>query len=219
MKSGRRCAYCGGENAFTKDHVISRSLYPPLEPSKAKPKVRRITVPACQACNKSWSADEAHFRNMLLLCGNPTPTVRKLWERKTRRSFLYPDGKKQARDLAAQIVITQSGSHMVYPARDERVMRLVRKVVRGLSYYHKVRWPISDDESWADVQRFDIQSDFFVAMQSFHVEKEIFQYRFSVMDDPNFNSCWVLRFFERTPFLCIVFHSAEARSRVEAAPI
>lgn len=89
MESKRRCAYCGSTNASTDDHVVPTALYPH---SKAGSRVQRITVPACLPCNKSWADDEVHFRNMLLISGDPNPVVRELWEGKTSRSFTQVDG-------------------------------------------------------------------------------------------------------------------------------
>lgn len=111
---------------------MSRALYPP---SKAMGTFRRIKVPACEPCNQGWTDDEPHFRNVLLIAGETNAAVRELWEGKTRRSFTYGDGRRRARDLAALMVPVQTAQgerHMVYPAKDERVMRVVRKVIRGL---------------------------------------------------------------------------------------
>src|SRR5215470_12946304 len=54
----KTCAYCG-EPATTDDHVVPSALYPP---SKNNSRVQRITVDACDRCNRDWSNDEAHFR-------------------------------------------------------------------------------------------------------------------------------------------------------------
>jgi len=90
-KPRKPCAYCGGD-ASTDDHVVPRALYPP---SKAKSRIQRITIDACEACNNGWSNDEPHFRNVLLVAGDPNPAVRELWEGKARRSFTYVDGLKR----------------------------------------------------------------------------------------------------------------------------
>src|SRR4051812_33325135 len=145
----RLCAYCGSAHAVTDDHVIPRALYPP---SKAASRIRRITVPACLPCNNGWADDETHFRNIMLLSGHPTPVVRELWAGKVRRSFMYCDGGRRARDLVAQMVPVQTPQrerHMVYPGRDRRVVRIVRKVVRGLCHHHGLLPPVLDEQVWA----------------------------------------------------------------------
>lgn len=216
MTGKRRCAYCGSEDASTDDHVVPTTLYPP---SKATSRVQRITVDACPACNKSWMDNEVHFRNILQISGEPTPVVRELWERKTRRSFSYVDGRRRARDMLDHVEeIDTAGGRvpMVFLARDQRVMRVVRKIVRGLCHYHALLSPVLDDQVWSDVQRFELAPRFLAEFKSAHAEEDVFQYRFGVIDDPDIHSGWLLRFFTRTPFFCIVYQSIEARRRLEA---
>jgi hypothetical protein len=97
----KRCAYCGGDNASTGDHVVSRALYPSSLRASSH---QRIKAPACANCNNGWSDDEAHFRTMMLLAGDLTSAVRELCEGKVRRCFAQPDGRKRARDLFDQFV-------------------------------------------------------------------------------------------------------------------
>jgi hypothetical protein len=215
VKRGRPCAYYGNEAAQTVDHVVSKALYPP---SKRDSRTPRITVPACQACNGSWVDDEPHFRNVMLVAGEPNVAVRELWEGKTRRSFQQPDGRRRARDLTAHMepVETADGPrHLICPARDERVLRVVRKVVRGLCHHHGLLSPVADDQVVADIHRFEIPAAFQDEMVVAHAETDILIYRYSLVDDPDMHSGWVLSFFERTPFFCIVFRSNAARRHAE----
>ncbi|WP_158815638.1 hypothetical protein [Methylocapsa sp. S129] len=214
----RRCAYCGGR-AFTGDHVVSRALYPP---SSGNSRHRRIKVPACVSCNNGWSDDEAHFRTVMLLAGDPTPAVRELWDGKVRRSFTQPDGRKRARDLFNQFVpvTTPDGPrHAIYPGRDERVVRIVRKIVRGLCHHHGLLSPVLDEQVQADIHRSEVPHEFLAQMTFSHAEESVLQYRFGVVDEPEIHSGWLLTFFNRTPFLCIVFRSAAARRQFEARSV
>jgi hypothetical protein len=77
-------------NADTVDHVIPRCLYPESTGSLAQ----RLTVPACEACNKSWSDDEAHFRTIMTLAGEANAVATELWAGKVARSFRAADGKR-----------------------------------------------------------------------------------------------------------------------------
>ena len=141
-----RYAYCGCSEDLTTEHVVPTALYPP---SKKTSRVQRITVRACGQCNGGWSDDEAHFRNILTLCGEPTPVVRELWEGKIRRSFDHVDGRKRVRNLFARMVPRQTPQgdiHMIYPAQDERVMRIVRKIVRGFCHHCKLLSPVHDGQ-------------------------------------------------------------------------
>jgi hypothetical protein len=216
FKREKRCAYCGSDDALTVDHVVSRALYPP---SKAASPFARITVPACGACNNGWANDEPHFRNVLLLSGDSTPAVRELWEGKTRRSFAHSDGRKRARDLIVQMVpirTPEGERHMIYPARDERVLRIVRKIVRGLCHHHGLLSPVHDEQVLANIQRFEVPPQFLAEMTSAHAEEDVLQYRFGVVDEPEIHSGWLLNFYGRTQFLCIVFRSLNARVQFEA---
>lgn len=209
-KSSGRCAYCG-ERATTDDHVIPSALYPA---SKAVSRVQRITVDACRQCNNGWSDDEAHFKNMMLISGHRTPVVQELWDGKTRRSFAQVDGRRRVRDLFQQLVpvaLPEGERHMVYPGRDPRVMRVVRKIVRGLCHHHGLLSPVADTQVWADIQRFEVPATFLAGMTYGHVEEDIVQYRFGLTaDHADIHSGWILRFFTRTPFFCIVYRSTEA---------
>jgi hypothetical protein len=207
----RRCAYCGGDEATTVDHVIPRALYPE---SKRTSKIQRITVPACQGCNRSWVDDEPHFRNILLIAGESTPVVDELWQGKTRRSFDQVDGLRRVRDVAHRLVPVQVAGgerHKVYPADDPRFMRVLRKVIRGLSHHHKVLTAVSNEQMWADVQRFAVPPEFVAEMTAAHADADVVEYRWAIVPDDEFvHSWWLLKFFGRTPFIGVVFHSVEA---------
>ena len=216
-KVKKRCAYCGHQRPNTDDHVVSRALYPP---SKASSRVQRITVPACKECNAGWKDAEVQFRNILLISGEPNAPVRELWEGKTRRSFGYVDGPRRLRDLLAQMVPIQTPAgerHMVYPGRDERVMQVLRKVIRGLCHHHNLLTAVKDGQVWADVQQFEVPPAFLADMTFAHVEADILSYRFGEVEDEDIHSFWLLTFYERTPFLGIVFRSLESRARFEAS--
>jgi hypothetical protein len=207
----RRCAYCGSEAATTVDHVVPRSLYPA---SKSASRIQRITVPACKSCNNGWSDDEAHFRSVILLCGEKNPVVHELWEGKTRRALAEADGRKRALDLAIQLVPikTPDGDrHMIYPAKDERVTRVVRKIVRGLCHRHNLTSPVLDAQVLVDVHRFAIPPKFLDEMTRGNTDEDVLKYQFGLIEDRDIHSGWLLTFYGRTAFLCIVFKSVEAR--------
>jgi len=63
------CVYCGDEiKKGEREHVFPRCLYPD---SKSTSKTQRITVLSCTKCNNGFADDEAHFRNVLTLAGEP----------------------------------------------------------------------------------------------------------------------------------------------------
>ena len=201
------CAYCGHHSdALDMEHVFPNCLYPK---SKHRSRVQRLTVPACKPCNKSFQDDEVHFRSVLLLAGRPNPSVYENWETVVR-SFKKRDGLRRAADLREQLVPVQTDSgprHMIYPGRDQRVMRVIRKIVRGLCFHHQMRVPIPDEYIWADVQRFEVPPAFLAEMTVEHREADIVQYRYAHLEDDEIDSSWFVTFFERTSFMAIVFKS------------
>lgn len=200
------------------DHVVPRALYPE---SKRGSDIQRITVPACEACNRSWVDDEPHFRTVLLCCGDSSPIVNELWYGRTLRSFDQVDGVRRCRDVARQLVpvkVAGVNRHKVYPADDSRFMRVLRKVVRGLSHHHDVLTPVSDGQLWADVQRFPPPPEFVAGMTAGHADPDVLEYRWATLQGDEFvHSWWLLKFFGRTPFIALVFHSPEALAASERA--
>ncbi len=198
------CGYCGAtEVELEREHVVSACLYPT---SKANSRVQRITVPACPSCNRSWADDEAHFRNIVLMAGESNDASKELWP-KAVRSFEQVDGQRRLRDVRRLMEPAQVAGverWLVYPGRDERVLRVVRKIVRGLSYFHGLGVVDSDEHVWVDVMKFRIPDELLGSLEFRHREADIFQYWFEPYDEGEFRSVWYLKFFERLPFIASV---------------
>ncbi len=209
------CAYCGKPVPKSdRDHVIPKCLYPS---SKSKSKVQRLTVPACRMCNGSWADDEAHFRNVLVIAGKANPPVRELWNTTTNRGFQKVDGKRRLSDLLAQM--KQVGSrHIVYPGHDPKVMRIVCKIIRGLCYHHGIPTPIEEIRVWADVLKYVVPAAFLAKMTYAHREKDIFEYRYQVLEEMGIHSAWLLTFFERRTFIGLVSMSEHGFPQLAATP-
>src|SRR4051812_4977015 len=54
------CAYCGRTRRITADHIPPRNLF-------IRPRLRLITVPCCDECNKGTSKDDEYLRIALAL--------------------------------------------------------------------------------------------------------------------------------------------------------
>lgn len=200
-----RCAYCGvGGVRLEREHPIPRCLYPAsLNPSS----VQRITVPACAACNRGWSDDEAHFRNVLLVAGEPNDAVTELWEGKAARSFYEIDGRRRVTELFKQMIPVMVGDQkrwMIYPGKDERVIRVVRKIVRGLSSFHRIESAVQETRVWADVLKFRIPDYLMDSVTFYHREADILRYWYEAYDEGEISSSWLLTFFERRTFVATV---------------
>ena len=210
-QKNKHCAYCGARAPETVDHVIPQGLYPL---SKSESTVQRLTVPACSKCNHSWSDDEPHFRTLLTLAGEPNAAVRELWDGKVNRSLREKDGPRRLEDVWNRMkpIETSSGlRHKIYPASDERFLKVMRKIVRGLHYER--RSTVSDHLVSVDILNVHIPSEFLDAMPVYHREPDIFKYQFEVFDafeDIPMSSTWLLTFFENRKFIASVWKSAES---------
>ncbi len=204
----KECAYCGKtDSKLTREHVIPKNLYPK---SKAESKVQRLTIPSCEECNNGWSDDEAHFRNVLVFAGDSNESVREIWNSTMRRSFDEVDGSRRVNDLFHQLVPTKvdgKGRHMIYPGNDDRVLRIVRKIVRGLSYHHDLTSPVCENQVFADVQKYIVPPELEEIMEYHHRDSDIFEYKFAVLNQVGIDSAWLLTFFQRRTFLAAVFNS------------
>lgn len=200
----KQCAYCGTLDATDREHVVPRCLYPK---SLRCSGVNLLTVPACNACNNSWSEAEAHFRNILMLAGEPSPAVHEIWQDKVIPSFAKADGQKRLRDIWREMVPTVvdgRARHVVYPARDPQVMAIVRKIIRGLCYHHYQMIALADTDIYADIMRFPIPAGLLQSLEDEHRQPEVFKYTHILADDGGIHSYWLLTFYERTKFIAAV---------------
>lgn len=195
---------------MTKDHVIPKCLYPK---SRRTSGVQLVTVPCCQVCNVSFTDDEPHFRSIMNVAGPINEPVRELWET-TNRSFEKADGQRRVHDFLEQlhgIELDGKKRHMVYPGDDKRVMRIVRKVVRGLCYRCRLESPVRDDQVEASVLTPELWGgvplDWYAELRQLQFEEDIFCCKFHAFTDSELHSVWFLTFFERTRFVAVVERS------------
>lgn len=185
-----------------RDHVPPKCLYP--ESKRAQSNLQLITVPACPGCNRGFSDDEAHFRTVMLLSGDPTESVQELWP-KAKRSFYQDDGKKRVTEIwktLRPVRVEGEDRFMIHPGLDERVLRVLRKIVRGLAHHHKLDTAISDERVWADVLKYPLPVGVFQGANFRGTSEEVFQYCFEEWpDDDEIASVWLLKFFERRIFI------------------
>jgi hypothetical protein len=178
----RRCAFCGGLG-YTTEHVIPSCFYPA---SKARSRIQRITVLACGSCNAGWSDDEAHTKHVLLVAGESNTAVQELWPSAWRAMTSAPDGRRRLLDLVGQLVptvIDRQERHVIYPGRDERVMRVIRKIVRGLCHHHGVATAIPDARVHAQVVD-PPPPELLQGIELRHVERDIIEYWYDDRGEP-----------------------------------
>jgi len=186
---------------------VPKSLYPN---SRRTPDLQLITVPECAVCNRGWSDDEAYFRAVLLLAGSRNEPVDEIWKTKMVPSLAEPDGFRRARDLVDRFVpVTVDGEdrQMIYPGRDARVLRIIKKIARGLSRHHRIEDGVSDARVFADVLRYSVPDDLW-SKGTFHKgESDVFRYWCRTYDnevEKELSSLWILTFFEQRDFIAVV---------------
>lgn len=220
-RAAKACGYCGKTTSdWDMEHVVPACLYPR---TKKYAGVQRITIPACKACNASWQDDEVHFRAIALLAGESNLAVKDVWPKVSRS--IQPtkkDGLRRLLDVVAQmkpVVVEGKQRHKLYPGKDVRVMRVVRKIIRGLCHFHGMLPFVTDQRVWADVQTVAIPPQFLSEMAQFERGPDVFSYRCAQLNDMGIHSVWQLTIYGRLPFFGFVTASEEGVSsldRVEA---
>jgi len=202
MKKEKLCAYCG-KPASDREHVFPKCLYPP---SKSKSKIQRLTIPACNECNNGWANDEAQFKNMMVLAGGLGGTANELWE-SVQRSFKKSDGKRRLKDIISQFKPVGGNNYKIYPGQDEGVIRIVKKVIRGLSHHYEIMTAVPESLVWVDILKFPIPEKFLDEMIWNHKEEDIVKYGYQILNDyeNNIHSAWTITFLGRVRFIGAVF--------------
>jgi hypothetical protein len=83
---------------------------------------------------------------------------------------------RRVRDLVEilhPIEIDGNNRQMVYPGQDDRVLRIVRKIIRGLCHHHGVMSAVSEKRIWADILKYQIPKEFLSEMACEHREQDI----------------------------------------------
>lgn len=141
QKTGE-CAYCGAIGPVTRDHVPPENLFPEPLPLKM------ITVPACDACNGSFKLDDEYFR-LAITAGIDGDAFPRELEHSIKAIKKLADPKKLGfakRMLAAQRLLevkTPAGIHLGHAPGQvvdgARVMKVVKRIVRGFFFHHTGR--------------------------------------------------------------------------------
>jgi hypothetical protein len=135
-----QCYLCQECPATTDDHVPPRGLFATTRGSDAQ------LLPSCDSCNGLLNEDEEYFRNVLASAGTNDEATHAL--QAVLRSFqgsssLYPFDNRSQLYKNVRIVDLYSrggiwkGRLPTFDVSQERLQRVVTKIVRGLYYYHQ----------------------------------------------------------------------------------
>lgn len=205
------CGLCGNTTSTTREHVVPRCLYPA---SKASSRFQRITIAACEACNNGTADEDTHLRNVLLVAGDANAAVREIWESSIQPRMSGGDGRRRAKqlfDIMRPAPDAGADRYRIYPTDDPRVVKSIRKVIRGLSRHHGLHAPVRDEQVFADVLRQPVPLYLLDGMQQASAEPDILKYRYQIVTDmPGLLSAWLLTFYERTTFIGLIYADAES---------
>jgi hypothetical protein len=143
----------------------------------------------------------------LAVAGDPSTSIQQeIWNGPIQRSFdEQPDSSKRVSDLYNQMETVQIDGQdrsMIFPVRDPRVLRVVRKIVRGLCYYHQVLSPVSDQQVWVEPLKYAIPPGY--AMEYYHRERDIAEYWYEIFDEEEIQSVWIISFYNQVKFIARV---------------
>jgi len=141
------CVYCGGVESLTRDHVPSKVLLDEPFPDNLP------VVPACDACNQSFSSDELYFACVLesVVSGGELSRMR---PRIARRLKDMPD--LRARVEASRV--RSADGRLIHQVEVQRVRSVLLKLARGHVAY-ELSEPHAEDpahvrfspiEDWTD---------------------------------------------------------------------
>lgn len=215
------CAYCGIENAPTKDHIPPKSLFPKPRPHDL------ITVPSCFACNTRFQKDDDYFWLTLSIraenSGNPaaeeasTRAISNLSRPQSggfQRSFLASLGRVALHSPAGIYL----GDHLGYRIEFARLNRVASRITKGMfckirnaplakGYVAMARAIEGFQNSGPDLE----QMISFVSREPVFTIGSAFSYQSRFLDeDPNF-SLWFFRIYNSTQFIGLTMLESDAR--------
>lgn len=211
------CIYCGSTENPTKDHIPPKNLF-------AKPRPNNlITVPSCKSCNEGFHLDDDYFY-MLIQTGAKTSEHPEAL--KTKGKFIRSIHRKESAGFR-QLILEKSSIHEIStesgiylgnaPILDvdwSRVERVVGRIVKGLFYKEKSFVLPSDCMSEAKTISTKTKEDMEIVqhiLQPLATEKEtiignkVFSYRFIFHEEIDYQTSWLLVFYENFFFLGSTF--------------
>jgi hypothetical protein len=140
------CAYCGEWTQTQEEHVIPRCF----APEELHGSCKWVIVRACGRCNQGFSADESDFREFSVVTNAPGDTLVKdaLFRGPVSDNWRRADGRgRAALERLLGRIRKPDGSGLstlnelvevpnLRIAPDASMLRVVRKIIRGLYYHH-----------------------------------------------------------------------------------
>ncbi len=227
QKTIEKCAYCREKKEATRDHVISRALFP-----EKYDKTNPIIVPSCRECNNGFSKDEEYFRQFLnFFSMEYSEESKNTFDTKIRRSIerRLQIGYKAMRKMELVDLYTSSGIYLGKKTKVDipnedwvRYHNVLDKYIKGLFYYEfditiPVNFKIKHFLANKDASLLKIANK----MSKWNIEnKEVFAYSYNNVPD-SYNSIWISIYYDAIVFISYVvtkkeYDKMEAMSKKDA---
>jgi hypothetical protein len=208
------CIYCGSMENPTDDHIPPKSLFPKPRPDNL------ITVPSCESCNKGFHLDDDYLQ-MLMQIGTKTAEHSELL--KTKKTFIRGIHRKESAGFRQSIMKNTSWSE-VYTANGiylgnalehnvdwSRVERVIGRIIKGFFYKTKgIVLPsnfilqvqaIPDPKNKEEKELIKYLLKPFAMQEETILGNNIFSYRFIFDEKIDYQTAWLLCFYENFFFL------------------
>jgi len=152
-----------------------------------------LTVPACQQCHGNFSDDDAHFRNVLPLCGEyPPALIRELWEGGVLRALDASDGNRRVSDLLNMIETDSDGKSRIWPERNQSFMAVLHRFVRAICWYHNYGWPVAEERVNVERLAYQIPSGYLTSVPGGASPGELLRWSFAARPEDGDGAASVL---------------------------
>jgi len=206
-KKIKQCVFCGEKKIVTRDHVISRGLFP-----EKYEKTNLIIVPSCEDCNSGFSSDEEYFRLFLNnLSMEHSKESEEIFNTKIKRSIeRRPQiGHKVKNKMELVDYFTKNGIYLGKKTKInisdndwDRYHNVLDKYIKGL-FYHEFKIPMSADYKIEHVlgNKDEYLQKITKEVNKWNLDnKEIFAYAHNSLSD-SYDSIWVTVYYNTIVFI------------------
>ena len=226
-KDNKICAYCGGTNPETKDHVPPKSLFQKPLPNNL------ITVPTCQKCHSRISIDDEYFLMALgIVLSDDGGEKAVFLTEKIKRALKRPEANKLRLSFSnsAKPIELHSdegiylGKLYAIPFDWKRIKNFAKRILAGL-YFHELNIPVpqeyevavrlswlSEDSSFLEAPEVKEILSILGRSSNISIGRNHFQYWIVKCENDPLSSFWYVRIAEEFGFMGFINQSNQLTS-------